>query len=237
MNIDPNLLRRVAGDLAALDFSAENARIATLEARIVEAEAALAKAQARRDEISDMLRPYVGPAGRSGGEFIGNDGMAVANALLAGASTADAAAASTTQEELNREREALGAAAVELRERITSAEQSIRTMKIDSRKRALPAVQPLAEAVGRQMRDAAETIRDCWAVLEALSAATASMSSELRGARDVVPALHADYSLLERRGPVPVPADVVRALSALADKGPALASGQIRSSFYPYQLS
>lgn len=236
MNIDPSLLDRVAADLASLDFSGENARIADLEARKAETQAALSRAQTRRDEICDMLAPYSAPGGRTGNaQFRGLDGSAVASALLAGASTEDAAAASVNQEELERERDAMTAAMVELRRRIEGADQAIRTTKGYAKKRVAEVVQPLADAAADEARAAANSLRACWATLEALGDASGALTPGQIATRNAVPGLWVDRGLLRRTDELgDVPREVVSVLSALTGKEPAFPPRSVRSRIDPY---
>src|SRR5688572_13459081 len=107
--VDQAIIYVTAGRLAALDFSAENARIAELDAEIDRMNAAKADADRRRTEIREEL---ASPSA-------GLNGAAIADRLLSG--QGDVATASPSREMLENESAALASGARELMQRIDVA--------------------------------------------------------------------------------------------------------------------
>src|SRR5690606_31617109 len=94
-----NLISNVTAKFAEADFSEENARYERASVRLGEVEAAIDKANTRRNEISRLLSDFRGP-----------DGEDVAAALLDGMSASEAAASRSSADELRAERESLSSA-------------------------------------------------------------------------------------------------------------------------------
>lgn len=201
----------VAQALRALDFTEENARVAALNAEITDAEAAIAKAEARRTEISRALIELRGP-----------DGRAVADALLDQVDARDAARSGPTQQEQIAERESLRAGILELQARIRTAQEQIGKVQADAMSRAGVAVAPLAADAIAKVRALAEPLFDAFAVLDAIAEATRSHGRERGEARAAVNGLAGPSGAVPWRRSVPVPAEVQAVLYELTGKGPAL---------------
>src|SRR4051812_49367226 len=109
MMLNPQLLNAVAVDLGRLDFSADNARIAELEAGVARMHDAIASADARCSEIRNKVEELRHPELQRG---------EVADALMTELSPSEAAAITRGGGELVEERTTLAEGMSELRRRI-----------------------------------------------------------------------------------------------------------------------
>lgn len=232
MNIDNQTLAKVANEIAQLDFSAENMRIAEIEADIGKMQSAVDVANERREEIGGILRPMLDPRGGSQA-YEGHDGAAVADALLAEAQPSDAAAMSKSQTELEREREALRLAVADLAARIRAAHAEIAEIQSRSRGLVQKAVQPVIDAVFADAQLAARQIVEGFGALQAISAAAKMSGPHFIAMQNALrDGIMGQYRLLPYEPSVNAPASIVNMLKDLADKGPALPA-VLLSSFAP----
>lgn len=221
-----DILARVAGDLAALDLSAENTQIVLIDAQIADLEAARQKASARREQISRELSGFQAPAGFRHLAFGDAAGSAVADALLGGSDASDAAAAQVDVDGLRRESEALRQGAMDLARRIDAAEKERREIQAAAQTKLHPIVAPFIEDQIAQAIDAAKVIEASFASLSAVVFAAGVGSSEAARAKAAllqgVMNPHGLGLILVSREVV-VPDDVQAALASVRDLGPACA--------------
>lgn len=219
--IDSQLLATARAAFAALDFTAENDRIAALEAERERIAAAGAKAEARASEISAELAAYIAR----------DRGKDIADALLADVSPSEASAAGPNRETLIEERARLNAGIVNLRKRDDDVYREILRVQRESTDRLAPIAKPLIDALFAEATRGAERIADAFAGLDALLGATRYGSGE----RDRVGLATARLSKLDcllRYGTIPVAPAIVHTLRALEGKGAALPVG-IRETTKP----
>ena len=220
--MSPRLALAIAqarASLDALDLTAENNRLAKLQAERDEFGAAEARAARRREEITKQL------AQRD--EF---NPIAIADQLLESAGSTGTAAPSRL--ELKHEVEALDRGRNELRRRSLAKGQEIDSLREGARRRFGEALTPIVDAITADARDAAAHLQECQAVLAAVIAtapvgASAKYAVEIAAKATTGNATH--HGLLSKGGSVPVPSAIVELLSEL-DKGPALSVRVIRQT-------
>jgi hypothetical protein len=209
--LDKDTLAHASSAIAALDLSAENDRLAELNAKLAEIGEAETTARERIAELDALIRGYREP-----------DGDEVADAILAGDTATMAANAGASLTSLQDERARLFPALKALRHRNDDALAEVREVRAAAAHKASGAVAPLIDAIVAEARVAAERLAECYAAVSAAYSATQYFSRQ----RDALgEALHASRGLLdEPYRAVPVPASVVEVLKALVVKGPVLRS-------------
>jgi len=207
--VDQAIVDATARRLSELDFSAENGRIAELEAEIERNTAAEQRARQRIDEILQIRRET--------GHI--PSGTAVADQLL---EIADLALETQPREELENERMALQQGIAELMKRSHGARESIRAVRSAAREKLAGAVGDLVCAIGAEAEQAAQRIADSHAALQAIQNAIGAISAQGVMVKSAIEeGLTADRSLL-RRGAVQVPSEVADLLRATSSIGPAV---------------
>lgn len=225
MLIDQATIAASVAAVASLDLSAENARIAHLEAEIERLETAAETGLARVAEVGAIIVERNHPV-TGAGRF---DHGAVADALFASLDPAEAATASPSIQDLEAERDQLRGGIAELRSRARAATEEIAQVRREANARAMAAVAPLVEELGKEARLAASRIVGAYAAVEAIGTATKSMATEARALRAAMDGLSADYGLRSRADAIEVPPEIVALLAPLAGKGAALRPALIRS--------
>jgi hypothetical protein len=234
ININAIVLAETRAALAALDLAGENDEIALIEAEIDRCNAAIAAGNARRAEISDLMYAKQ-PLDQ---ERI--EARRVADAMLADVSPRQAANVLPPDDELKRESAALRAAISELRERINEAKHRQGLVRNAAAAKVALLTSDLVSALSSEAKAAAESLVKLYAALTAISEATrsggsdaAKVSQALAGIFGFSDGLYTD-GLLPAQSAIDVPVEIVRALAALADKGPALPPRLIaRANFTP----
>lgn len=221
------LIAKTATALAALDFSAENARIAELEAEALRCNDGIAKADARCAEIAKIVREWQGP-----------DAEAVADALL----ETDAQSAANQGPDiagLEAERKALRNGVAELNRRRQSASDEIRDIKSSAvASKAGKVTEPLIAELLANAKRAAVEIAEAYAALSALGDATrcANAGNARFKVERATSGLFSVESILAGEGmnPIPVPAEVLNMLAELDGKGAAVTRGWRRAIVAPF---
>ena len=212
--IDSRIMARAAADLAALDFTAENSQIGSLEEEIATASRAKERANERISEIGDALVSARQPAAH-----------AVADALLAELDPSEAAKESPSRESLESEREALRSGVRELQARILNLEGQLASVRTAARRRLAVAARPLVDTLIVEAKTAAEQVVECYVSLKALHLATGGGTRELAFAKDAIDGFSpAHGGLLPPRMTLDVPPEIVSALESVSTKGPAIRS-------------
>lgn len=204
-------LAEVRAAFAALDFSAENTQIANLEAERDEIGAAENRAQRRIEEIRDRLARQ--------GEL---NPRAIADRLLA--SSGEVADLAPNSDDLRQEITALQQGAHELRQRLGLKGQGIDAARAQARKRLGDAMAPLTSALIAEAKEAAETVRTCYAsYAAAMMIAPAEQAGKfaLDAAMTGIVGTAVHHGLLPRTSTTPVPREI-RALFNEFDWGAAL---------------
>lgn len=196
--------------LAALDFSAEDARLAELEAERDAIGGAIDRANERRTEIDRALAAQ--RAERVTGSHSAN---VVADSLLAGASTTEAAALAPSSDALRDERVSLTSAIGELRRRGDDVRSAIESLHVQAAGKAASVAQPIADALRAQAKRAAEELLECYAGLRALRVAIGAGSREARQTQYAAAGCIGQDRLLSWRAQIPVPASVAHVIDAL----------------------
>jgi hypothetical protein len=211
-------IQRTAAALAALDFTAENERIAELEAQISELEAAIERGEARRTEIAQAMQRGDGP-----------DGGAVAAALLAGGDAMTAALKGPNREAMEAEREALREGLGQLRYQVEDTRTEIDNVRLKPKDAVARAARPIID-------QALADVRKSLAALPALYSTIVAVHSIARNARNDLDALRdllkfaRSHDLLQYDREQPVPGDVVAALQGLTGKGAVLGRVDVATS-------
>lgn len=208
-----------AKQIAAIDVTDTNRRIATLEAEKAEFEAAIARAESRCTGIAIAIN-----------EGATLDGRPVADELLADGDVMQAARLAPGLDQLRTEKDSLRAGIAELRGRIKTASAEIATIRegVGDQKRA--AVKPLALALREEAVVAIEHLLEIFAASEAINWGTRSpdallIANVLRLA--LPPAIGATGvpglrdGLVAHRESLDVPRDVLDALAGLERLGAA----------------
>lgn len=203
--------KQVAAAIEALDLSAENNRVDELTAEISAINAAITRADERRAEIFQELAEHKGPSPK-----------AVGDALLSGASTADAALAGYSPGRLREEAESLLAGAKDLNDRMRDLNAEVDEIRKLAMNRAGQAVQPLVDELTARTLTAAETILESFAALSAVNVTCASASIQAHQARVAVDALMGAGKPLPFARSVDVPGEIADLLALFADKGPSM---------------
>lgn len=206
-----DVLTRTRRLLAALDLTAENETIVSLQRQHGEVSDALARADDRIAEIRGELAKKKGP-----------DARAVADALLGGAEATEAARVGPSEEELREQIDALRAGMGELRRREESLREQIRVARSEASRQVIIATEPLAEALSEEMRATASRLIEQWAAITALGEALGGHMGERNAARDAVKGLCGTYRLLPHQQAIPVPREIQDLIALLHDKGPSL---------------
>ncbi|GGB87881.1 hypothetical protein GCM10011494_02780 [Novosphingobium endophyticum] len=205
--MDMKPLEQTARAFATLDFSAEEARLAELEAERDNIDAAIERANARRTEISQAQRDW-----RDAERVSASN---VADALLGGAHAAEVTALAPDAEALKEEFANLSAAIGELRRRYDDVQAEMNTLRTHTRGKAAAVAQPLADALRAQAKRAAEELLECYAGLQALHTAIGAGAREVGQARHAAAGCIGNDRLLSWRSGIPVPPMVAQVLDAL----------------------
>lgn len=212
--IDSSILATARSAFAALDFSADNDRIAVLEAERERIEVAINAGEQRTREISAEVAMFIRP----------NPGEAIADALLDNTSPSDAATAAPGRDALIEERARLNSGIAELKRRDGGTYAAIRAVQQEATGKAGKAAAPLIAALEGEARAAAQRLADAFAALDAVSSATRHGNRERDLIGQAVGRLSGPGGLLTART-VRVPAAIIDALQGLEGKGAALQIG------------
>lgn len=199
--------------LMALDLSAEDAELATLERQIIETTTAISKAQQRRAEIDQAKRALHDANGRP-------SGRAVADALLRGTDVVEAASLAPDLERLDRERLALSAAIGDLNQRIPELQNAISRVRAETAQMVIQAAAPVVEHIMEGMRSAAQDIVTGYAALAAIGQASGGgFAHQRQQASGAITGITGQGGLISWRKTVPVPAEILAMLEGLDAKG------------------
>jgi hypothetical protein len=204
-------IAKVTAAFAALNFTAENERVISIEAEMARMTDARASAEARCLAISQTLADWRGP-----------DASAVADALLADASPGDAAKAGPNIDELKAEHAALLSGINNLNQRIEANHFAVRQIREDARQTVAAQTKPLIDAIYDDAKEAGKRIVDAYAALTAINYSMNTAISEQAITGEAVEKIACFNGLLPATREVDVPGPIVRILSNLAEKGPAL---------------
>ncbi|GAB7550705.1 hypothetical protein NRB_01990 [Novosphingobium sp. 11B] len=212
--------------IAALDYAPENEQIATTDHQLAQIELSLQTARARREEILRLIRELRGDTNYAGRPTIDvNDGMAVADALLAGVAPSDAASRKHDLSGLEHERDALSEGMSELTRRQTSLQNGRQDTRRKAARRTLDELKPLCAAYTERARAAGEEILRCFAALSAIGRATNSNAPGLSVVGEAAAAVRGPGGLVQTGNTMEVPAEILELVEALREKGPAYMGG------------
>lgn len=210
----------------ALDFSTENERIAGIDQEIGKIERATQAARGRREEVLQLIRGLTGEGNPSRRPMLDDrDGIAVADALLAGVAPTDAAATKLDRAALEHERDALSEALGELGRRSESLLRSRSEIQRAAGRRSLEELAPLCQAYLDQAKEAAERIMESFAAVSAIGRATKSNPSGFHNLAEAAAGVRGSGSLLTPGSTMPVPEHVVALANILNEKGQAYRGG------------
>lgn len=212
--IDSSILATARSAFAALDFTADNDRIAALEAERARIEAASATAEARVNELNVEISAYIRA----------DPSHAIADALLDHATPSAAAIASPGRDAMIEERARLNAGIAELRRRDGDTYAAIRAVQQEATGKAGKAGAPLIAALVEEARAAAQRLADAFAALDAVSSATRHGHGERDLVGQAVGRMAAPGGLITART-VRVPAAIIDTVRGLEGKGAALQIG------------
>jgi hypothetical protein len=215
--------------VTALDFSAENLRIAQMQATIAELEDSRKRGQDRMTEIAHLLSPYHGPRGIEPGGLDDLDGTAVAEALLAGSTATEAANEKLDREGLTKEKSSLQAGCSELSRRIQAEQLAIGDLQRQVSQQISAALTPLTAALEAEARDAATVIIDCFASLRAVGWAVRANVTGQRATEQALEGLTGPDKLARWEKEFLVPKDIFKVLAGLESKGQAFNGALLRS--------
>ena len=212
--IDSQLLATARAEFSALDFTAENDRIAALEAERVRIDGAIASAEKRTRELSAEISTIIRA----------NPGEAIADALLDNVTPTDAATAAPGRDAMIEERAKLNGGIAELRRRDSDTYAAIRAVQQEAAGKAGKAAAPLIAAIEGEARAAVQRLADAFAALDAVSSATRHGHGESDRVGQAVGRLAGHGGLITAQT-IPVPAAIIDTLRGLEGKGAALQIG------------
>jgi hypothetical protein len=221
MNIDRTLQDARRG-IAALDFTAENERVAGINQQLADIEAALQRARDRHAEILQLLRPFSGAHDLASTPVLNErDGRSIADALLAGKDTGEATEERITRDKLERERDALREGIAELTRRTREIEMQRSEVKSAAGRRTLEELRPLCAALEAEAREAAQVIVRDFAALTAIGRATNTNPPGLNTVATAINGLRGPGQLVSPAEDIQVPAEVLELIDLLLERGPA----------------
>lgn len=208
----PKGMAPVTDALARLDFSAGNAELERLRAELANVAAKDDETRQEAQRLANEVRDFSGPAPD-----------AVAVAILAGKSLADAAAGAVSREQLAAQRDALMGALEPLRQRAEDLRGQVAEIEGRERAKAFEALASVFEGLMDRQRRAAAEIVEVHAALVAIAEATGrSYMPEVAASKSAVKGVLGGDNLLGWRTSLPVPAEVREALKTLAAKSRAV---------------
>lgn len=199
-------LQTTAQALAALDFGREIGQLAEIDGKVAELHEAIGRADDRRQEINRALS-----------ETRRTDPTAVADALLADTTTATVVAASPSRDSLEAERDGLSEGTRELRYRIDDARSAANKIRLEAAGRVYDVAAPLVADIHAEVRSTLESLLPQFAALVAIVEAKGAGRGVTEKLRMIIEVAQ-NEGLLPRRSTLDVPAEIVDALSPLADK-------------------
>ncbi|WP_139375824.1 hypothetical protein [Sphingopyxis flava] len=205
------MIKNVTAKFAATDFGEENARYERATERLEEVEAAIDKANARRNEITRRLSDFHAPNGEE-----------IAAALLNGKSAAEAAADRSSADELRAERESLSSAVRVLDDEAHALRVEMQDIRCESLVRLREDTQAVIDALTTEARAAAQRIAGIFADLSAIQLGLQYGTREKTAASTAVEGLMGSLRLLPRSRRIDVRPEIVAMIAVLADKGPAV---------------
>lgn len=205
------IINQMAAAFATVDFTSENSRIAELTDDIARMEDSISIADARRAEINRAMREERKP-----------DGRVVADALLDGASTIEAAATAPTLKQMEHEKASLTAGILDLQDRISAANDEISYIRSNAFTKVREATLPVVDVLIADAREASAVIATAFASLSAIADATTWGRDDARRAGAAVHGISSAGGLLNLPRSLDVPTEIVEALANLAGKGSAL---------------
>ena len=214
--IDQALIADAKARLAALDLSAETARLAEIDDLIHSMETAVAEAQKRREEISNSLR-LIAPDDR---------GVQVAEAMLSGVAAIDAPALATNEADLRRDRDDLVVAIREIHTRADAAKAERHRVQVDAGQRIAAELWPLCDTIHAQARQAASTLVESYVALAAIGEASRSAHPGWHALREIVPGLL--QMVPQMNDAIDVPEPIIATLAGLESIAPKLAGRVLR---------
>jgi hypothetical protein len=210
--------------IEALDLSADNARLAEIAEQLGQIDRALSAANARREEVLILLRPFRSNSGSI--PLPEGTGGSVANALLAGVAASEAAGVAVDEAQLERELAALKAGMAELQQRQSNLTTERLSLPSAVGRRIMAEIKPLCDAIESEARDAASIIEEAFAALSAITKATRTHSVALEATAAAIAGMRGGRGLLVASDTVSVPAGITEVLALLAEKGPAYTGGK-----------
>ncbi len=216
--------------IGALDFTAENARISAIDVQLAQIEAAQQRARERREEVLQLLRPFNAAHHLASSPVLNEtDGRTIADALLAGKDTSEAAEQRLTRDKLERERDALRDGLTDLARRERELRQERDDIKSGAARSTLDQLRPLCEAYEEEAREGARMILRSFAALTSLGNVSRSNPPGLHATAAAVPGLRGGDKLMRAGESIDVPGEVLALVELLAEKGPAQI-GRVRKS-------
>lgn len=193
--------------VAAIDFTNTNIELARLDAECALLYTKAAEAEAEALRLAGVIRDWSGP-----------DPEALADDMMDGQAPGEVALATTSREQLVEQRHAMLATAGALRDRQERARQERDEVAQRQCLMIAEAAQPFLAATIEEQKRAAKAILDADATLQALHWVTGVHIAGNWASQTARRAVTGMDSLIGPIARLPVPADVVAALSPLADR-------------------
>lgn len=199
--------------LAALDFTASNARLAELKTEVGTVNAKAADIRADVDRLQREIAAWRGP-----------DADELADAVMAETDVSAAVDAFPSRERLVERRDTLMRAAAALDERASALRREMAEVEQMDRGRILEALQPHLEAVSERQREAAAIIMAGHAEIAAIGEMCGvPWVSERLPSRQAVEGLNGMNKLLPHTTALPVPETLARLVEPVAERCAAVA--------------
>ena len=202
------LAMQLAEAIAALDISIQNDDLVRLEK---DRQTLHKKANEAREEASKLAKAVQ--------EWTGPDPALVADALLEGKAPSDAAAVGPSKEELTAKKQALMASSEELIRRAEDLKKVMGSAHQDMNGKIIEAARPFVEEIMKSSEAAAQQLLKNAASLSVINDVSKFYLSEVSAHRKAKDALCGAHKILPHQRSSQVPADVVKALKPLEEKG------------------
>ncbi|MEE4207188.1 MAG: hypothetical protein V2I39_12915 [Erythrobacter sp.] len=204
--------------LSALDFAEDNAERDRLKAELAHCATRSEEVRVEADRLAADIQGFRGP-----------EPDAIAAAILGGAKLAEATRASESLDDLRAQRTALMAAMESLRAHADDLRTQLADVEHGARLKVAKACEPYVEALAARQRQAAETIVEVDAALQAIGGSTRCFVEGDRASKLARNGVLGNDSILGWPAELTVPPELVNALEGAAERCDAL--GPIPATF------
>lgn len=196
--------REAGAMIARLNLAEDENRLAELRAELATLGERDREVRAELQRLESAIAHFTGP-----------DPQKVAESIMAGASLAEATAATDSRQGLEEKRDALRSALDPMRAKTDALNTEIRELRGRIASQALQAVAPIVDAINAEARQAAEMLISAHAARKAIAVAIGCWVDGEAAGRAAADALTGQDKLLPPRTSAQTPQAIVKALTAL----------------------